>query len=35
MADFGDDLDAFRGEARGWLEAHFPASLKGRGALMY
>jgi alkylation response protein AidB-like acyl-CoA dehydrogenase len=36
MADFGgDDLDAFRAEARDWLNANFPASLKGRGALMY
>ncbi len=31
MADFGADadLEAFRGEARGWLEENFPASLKG------
>ncbi len=35
MADFGGDLDAFRAEARGWLEANFPPSLKGRGAMMY
>jgi alkylation response protein AidB-like acyl-CoA dehydrogenase len=35
MADFGGELDAFRTEARGWLEANFPASLKGRGLLMY
>ena len=35
MADFGGDLDAFRSEARDWLEANFPASLKGRGAMMY
>ncbi len=35
MADFGGDLDAFRAEARGWLEANFPPSLKGRGAIMY
>ncbi|MFZ5718689.1 MAG: acyl-CoA dehydrogenase family protein [Pseudomonadota bacterium] len=35
MADFGADIDleAFRKEARGWLEANFPASLKGKGAL--
>ncbi|MFN3513097.1 MAG: acyl-CoA dehydrogenase family protein [Phenylobacterium sp.] len=31
MADFGGgDLDAFRAEAREWIEANFPASLKGR-----
>src|SRR5580692_5457822 len=35
MADFGGDLDAFRSEARDWLAANFPASLKGRGAMMY
>ena len=31
MADFGADveLETFRGEARAWLEANFPASLKG------
>ena len=29
MADFGGaDLDAFRIEAREWLEANFPASLR-------
>ncbi|HEX7886479.1 MAG TPA: acyl-CoA dehydrogenase family protein [Phenylobacterium sp.] len=35
MADFGGDteLEAFRQEARSWLEANFPASLKGKGAL--
>ncbi|MDZ4364316.1 hypothetical protein [Brevundimonas sp.] len=35
MADFGADIDleAFRKEAREWLEANFPASLKGQGAL--
>ena len=28
MADFGgSDLDAFRAEAREWLEANFPKSL--------
>ena len=36
MADFGaDDLDTFRTEAREWLSANFPASLKGKGAMMY
>mgnify|MGYP000325916293 CR=1 FL=1 len=30
MADFGGDIDAFRNEARGWIEANFPASLKGK-----
>jgi alkylation response protein AidB-like acyl-CoA dehydrogenase len=31
MADFGgSDLDAFRAEARSWIEANFPASLKGK-----
>jgi alkylation response protein AidB-like acyl-CoA dehydrogenase len=30
MADFGGDTDAFRAEARAWLEANFPPSLKGR-----
>ena len=32
MADFGADveLETFRGEARAWLEANFPASLKGK-----
>ena len=30
MADFGGaDLEAFRAEARQWLEANFPASLRG------
>ena len=35
MADFGGDtdLEAFRQEARAWLEANFPASLKGKGSL--
>jgi len=29
MADFGGgDLEAFRAEARGWLEANFPAALR-------
>ena len=32
MADSGGDIDleAFRAEARAWLDANFPASLKGR-----
>jgi alkylation response protein AidB-like acyl-CoA dehydrogenase len=31
MADFGGtDLDAFRAEARSWIEANFPAELKGK-----
>ena len=31
MADFGGgDLDAFRVEARAWIEANFPAELKGK-----
>ena len=36
MAEFGGDtdLEAFRGEARAWLEQNFPASLKGRGGMM-
>ena len=35
MADFGGDLDLedFRAEARAWLEANFPASLKGKAHL--
>jgi alkylation response protein AidB-like acyl-CoA dehydrogenase len=28
MADFGSELDAFRTEARDWLEANFPQSLR-------
>src|SRR5580693_3040439 len=28
MADFGGDAEAFRLEARSWLEENFPASLK-------
>jgi len=41
MADFGGDvgadggLEEFRGEAKAWLEANFPASLKGQGAMAY
>ena len=31
MADFGGDAEPFRAEARSWLEASFPASLR-RGA---
>jgi len=36
MADFGGDLELedFRAEARAWLEANFPASLKGQAGLM-
>src|ERR1700761_9628658 len=31
MADFGGgDLDAFRAEAKAWIEANFPAELKGK-----
>jgi len=35
MADFGvdTDLEGFRAEARAWLEANFPASLKGQAGL--
>ncbi len=29
-----DALDAFRGEVRDWLAAHFPASLRGKGAAL-
>jgi len=35
MADFGGDIDAFRADARSWLEANFPPSLKGKGGMMY
>ena len=28
MADFGGDVEAFRAEARAWLEANFPPALK-------
>jgi alkylation response protein AidB-like acyl-CoA dehydrogenase len=28
MADFGGDIDTFRGEARAWLEENFPKSLR-------
>ena len=35
MADFGgSDLDAFRAEARGWLEANFPKSLANQQTAM-
>src|SRR5580693_3876268 len=36
MADSGGDLglEAFRGEARAWLEANFPPSLKGKAGLV-
>jgi alkylation response protein AidB-like acyl-CoA dehydrogenase len=36
MADTGGDieLEAFRAEVRDWLEANFPASLKGRGGAL-
>jgi len=33
MPDFGGDTDAFRNEARAWLEANFPPSLKGKSSL--
>ncbi|WP_333586886.1 acyl-CoA dehydrogenase family protein [Phenylobacterium sp.] len=29
MADFGGDLETFRGEAKAWLEENFPKSLAG------
>jgi len=35
MADFGGDIDAFRADAKAWLEANFPASLKGKSAMAY
>jgi alkylation response protein AidB-like acyl-CoA dehydrogenase len=34
MADFGGELDAFRADARSWLEANFPPSLKGKAGMM-
>ena len=35
MADFGgSDLEAFRAEARTWIEANFPAALKGKPSPM-
>ena len=34
MADFGGtDLEAFRGEVRTWVEANFPAALKGKNPM--
>jgi alkylation response protein AidB-like acyl-CoA dehydrogenase len=33
MSDVAGDLDAFRGEARAWLEANFPSSLKGASVM--
>src|SRR5579862_9202139 len=35
MADFGGDIDAFRADARAWLEANFPPSLKGKSGMAY
>ena len=35
MADFGGDIDAFRADAKAWLEVNFPASLKGKSAMAY
>ena len=37
MADSTGDieLDGFRAEARAWLEANFPASLKGKAGAAY
>jgi alkylation response protein AidB-like acyl-CoA dehydrogenase len=35
MADFGgDDIEAFRAEARDWLSQTFPAALKGKAGMM-
>ena len=31
MADFGGDIDAFRTEARDWMEANYPAELRNGG----
>ena len=31
MADFGGDVEAFRAEARQWIEANFPKGLQGAG----
>ncbi len=33
-ADIDTDLEAFRAEARQWLEANFPPALKGKGGMM-
>jgi alkylation response protein AidB-like acyl-CoA dehydrogenase len=36
MPDAGPDtLETFRAEARAWIEANFPASLRGRNAMEY
>src|SRR5215212_3115010 len=36
MPDAGADaLETFRAEARGWIEANFPASLRGRNPMEY
>jgi alkylation response protein AidB-like acyl-CoA dehydrogenase len=32
MADFGGDLETFRAQVRGWLEANYPAELKDPAA---
>ncbi|MFI4973662.1 MAG: acyl-CoA dehydrogenase family protein [Caulobacterales bacterium] len=32
MADAGTDLEAFRSEVRSWIEAHFPAAMRGGSA---
>jgi alkylation response protein AidB-like acyl-CoA dehydrogenase len=34
MADPNEDLEAFRAEARAWLEENFPSSLAGRAAAL-
>ena len=34
MADTNEELEAFRAEARAWIEENFPASLKGKGAVV-
>ena len=34
-ANLDTDLEAFRAEARSWIEAHFPKSLKGKDALSF
>jgi alkylation response protein AidB-like acyl-CoA dehydrogenase len=34
MADFGGDIDAFRADAKAWLEANFPPSLKGKTGMV-
>jgi alkylation response protein AidB-like acyl-CoA dehydrogenase len=36
MADFGAEVgENFRTDVRDWLKANFPASLKGKGGMMY